>query len=1423
MAESTPQYRPIPNRDAYATIRGYLYQALLAVQAWDALKEDELLELEAGEDIDWVALPDGATSLGEADRVLGQAKFLSRNLTLRSPEALECVVRYWQHQNANPGLRLRFRFISNAEVGVERQAKHQSGLAGIELWTSLHSPRELPEDEIAGRLTHLSNLISNATKPADLPIELWAKFQEGFAALDSARLLAFIQGFTWMVGGKSVDGLFESIIGHIGTRTELEGHPDAGKHCVDSLLRKVLQELSHPGEKQLTAAAYRAAIRQSLENALNAANSGLATTYDRLKKTVDDFSGTQQVFAETVSKVSAVLAVCAPGQSPIHFSPPVPIFLAPPLASPPAPRQKLMADVEAIFASGKGALLQGEMEAGKTQAARIICCRFASFHWIGFATNSGISAAHLVDAALSRLQNDLLTSSGVSSNASPSRTVLVFDDLHSVAWDKAFAERFVTIVASLLSSSVAVLATSRSPLPSALTPVFETVNLGGYVEDDYLILLREYGAPQARRTSKFAGFLAAVTKGQPLLATAVLNYLRKGNWVVDSHAFMSLLDGSFAQDVRLEIQKRLLATEDAESRQLLYRVRLADMPLSVQQAAELAHIPPEITNVQERIVSLSGVWLRYTPEDRFEATPLIPQTFQENLARDVSNKIHDCAANWILRKEAIDQYEGTNAICHLMGAEQYDRAGFVLIRGLQAILASEYPAPSSPLLMLWANLPLPSSMSILLQIMLRGLQVAARANAAQDYSYVASDLKQLLGLVNDDLGRYSAMGACGYAAIYLWKAEPQLALEFTAISLAYERSVPSLVGEISKPEYTIAEYLWLLAARLKTVSGIDSWFGVADELDTHQRERFLGSVCRSDAAWMIFDQFVMYEQNKPQNERDWNALLVHLSKWEARSRTGGYHLLEACAIRAQQAIRIVHLGRITEAESAARNYLAESTDDAIASFLLTEGTASYLADGDRWRDARGWFERATTMHFEGAAHLRMRACVRLAEARFRAGEDPRSAFEGALTIARLDSGLTDLDEVACLGEMGTWLWLKSDKQLCFDVWEQAVSLLCANKERGQRWKNLFVIVGNHITCFRATSAGDVLGPDVTEPRLGFFFADLKDVSRLYCEGTHWILLGLMSFWAEELGDSQRAGDWALRAVEAAETISADPNGRLLFLNAISNRLQARDYDSAIDFALKSAISTIGRQPLKASPELLELHPELGRVKSVAAIPQSVAEKHAVVLGAFPAFLSIVASSVSDESRAYGYSGSLIDKCRSVAETSSNRDLWIAACDGMSEAVAGNFDRSFLVESPVHENSDPELLKLLLVSFGAGFADRTPLRELFTGTVRWASYLDHSFQLSRLVQAFAASALAQYWSVVVAKHGFLFRQPLVTSRLLASADRPQTISGVFLIVADSFGFCVPEELRHQLESNENSRKRFSRKGDAQAASESQVQR
>jgi len=47
---------PDPRRAASPTIRGFVYQTNLTIQRWLALRENETLELESGEDIDIVAV-----------------------------------------------------------------------------------------------------------------------------------------------------------------------------------------------------------------------------------------------------------------------------------------------------------------------------------------------------------------------------------------------------------------------------------------------------------------------------------------------------------------------------------------------------------------------------------------------------------------------------------------------------------------------------------------------------------------------------------------------------------------------------------------------------------------------------------------------------------------------------------------------------------------------------------------------------------------------------------------------------------------------------------------------------------------------------------------------------------------------------------------------------------------------------------------------------------------------------------------------------------------------------------------------------------------------------------------------------------------------------------------------------------------------
>jgi hypothetical protein len=161
------RFLAIPNRDAYATIRGFLYQAVLTIQAWLRLQPGEMLELESGEDIDWRFLAERSiASRKDADRILGQVKYRGIGLSLRSEASLASLVNFHQHRVRNPKLRLQFRLLSNAKIVQERGHVHASGLKGIELWTSVIAVTDPVEQK--ARLDFLRGVLLAPSEPARL-------------------------------------------------------------------------------------------------------------------------------------------------------------------------------------------------------------------------------------------------------------------------------------------------------------------------------------------------------------------------------------------------------------------------------------------------------------------------------------------------------------------------------------------------------------------------------------------------------------------------------------------------------------------------------------------------------------------------------------------------------------------------------------------------------------------------------------------------------------------------------------------------------------------------------------------------------------------------------------------------------------------------------------------------------------------------------------------------------------------------------------------------------------------------------------------------------------------------------------------------------------------------------------------------------
>ena len=107
------------DRDAWATIRGFVFQVDTTILRWLDLKESQLLELERGEDIDLIFRAFSASG-EDCDRFLEQLKRRDANITLRDTEVVEALASFYEHKTTNPSANLRFRFLTTAGIGLER-------------------------------------------------------------------------------------------------------------------------------------------------------------------------------------------------------------------------------------------------------------------------------------------------------------------------------------------------------------------------------------------------------------------------------------------------------------------------------------------------------------------------------------------------------------------------------------------------------------------------------------------------------------------------------------------------------------------------------------------------------------------------------------------------------------------------------------------------------------------------------------------------------------------------------------------------------------------------------------------------------------------------------------------------------------------------------------------------------------------------------------------------------------------------------------------------------------------------------------------------------------------------------------------------------------------------------------------------------
>jgi hypothetical protein len=243
------EFQTIRDRDSWAIIRGYVYQVELTIESWLAIGDNEVIELERGEDIDLVANAIKANDDESRNRLLNQVKCRKASLTLGSQEALMAIACFIEHRAANPQLNLRFRFTTNAQVACERPALFEKSTPALSVWKSLQFG-ELTGDQATKARQSLKQFLRSKKKPEKFNEDTWMRFQSFLDSATDKDLKEIICRFAWVTSQAEPASIA------LGIKSKLidEGYAattEEADNIYQRLFYYIFKLLCSPGKKEL--------------------------------------------------------------------------------------------------------------------------------------------------------------------------------------------------------------------------------------------------------------------------------------------------------------------------------------------------------------------------------------------------------------------------------------------------------------------------------------------------------------------------------------------------------------------------------------------------------------------------------------------------------------------------------------------------------------------------------------------------------------------------------------------------------------------------------------------------------------------------------------------------------------------------------------------------------------------------------------------------------------------------------------------------------------------------------------------------------------------------------------------------------------------------------------------------------------------
>lgn len=1147
------------NRDAWATIRGYVYQLNITIKRWIEINDNVVLELECGEDIDHVSnlLASDDTSLA---RMLEQVKHLEQNLTIRSPESRYAFVCLFEHTETNPEQQIVLRLVTNASIGKEQLCPFRSEQPGITLWGK-HNAGGLSPEQRKHFLEGLRYIFRPDDKPDRIPEEVWKRFQCHIS--DDGRLSKLVARFEWSTGEESAD-LIEASIKHDLVSKNLitdASQADQMYYRLFSFIAKLLtqrtkkrirrQDLLTIAHQQANAAEERERrFLASIMSMIEFSKSQLQKqTEDHTKSLIEPLTATIESLASRQTTMQTLLhqynvtenrlALTLAGDLELPLLPPLVVRRA---VACNALLENLKRDHWVILIGGA--------ETGKTILG-VLCARMLENGtiWIRMANIDQHKALETLHAAMS-------TASGIPLQAQRGRwyldvmrnigvgRLIVVDELPRITHKTALAEELCLLASACKQTGSYLLTISPYPvLPEAISTDAvngKLIEVPKFSSDDIRELIKEHSGPDEWLDPSRIGFISGLADEHPSLLNVLVTYLAAHSWQVSEQTYQELIQRKPINQktdlLLLSLQERF---PDEYDRNFIYRLSLFTTSFQFEDLRQVSLVSPELGEPRLRLQKVLGPWAQRLLDDEYRLSPLLRDLGNTELPPATKVRVHVTIGERLMRRQPIDQFKLVAIIAHFCQGEQLNRAMALLVWGLSHVENEEAAKQSDMLLMLWVD-KLPSNVDLSLRILTRVYQIKVLTILHRVYDKAMADLLLLLS----ELDEYSAWA--GITAIALLGEKIAKTVGFKAYCGIHKQARFLLTNSQSLPnefKTSSVSLVWHQISFIKDAQDLSSWLELLRSLSDGERKEFVEKrdIYESSAV-ALADRFWLREVEKDPLEQKLDRSFEILETLAVESKKLGLTVLWASALRAQIILKGEFQKDVNCAEQLAERALQDLAINphGSAQFLILESIGRQLSYAKDQNKARPRLISAAKIDVPAFPILKIHLLLEAAESLSDdADSSIQMASEAIVVYKSAQYVPSSRSVIAQCGLAVAYAQQKNYKQ-SYLLLAEAAKLLFRKESKSKAWRELVIRLGTVIGYYAhvAEHGQPIVLPSGNAPvKPGIAYASHAlpgyPLASQYKEYTICLLCTQLSKFAEAVGDFQSASDWAMKALDLA--------------------------------------------------------------------------------------------------------------------------------------------------------------------------------------------------------------------------------------------------------------------------------------------------